>query len=1135
MALRNQQVVGEQGRDTDNFSKVLEGADKGIAKRNAAMDKELRQIVGSEYDKYTDSQKAMARQAFQEKLRFFYRGNVGLAKPDVTDMYGDEYPNPYKGMRFNDEALGEMIRDAAPLYETPGTMTEGVVSRDQQRKVDEQLRQEDISPRDGLLLDEMYRPSDDQSFPGFAEPEKGYYRRERDKIEEKLPSEVDDFSGYAQGMERMERLDPESPQFRQGLAEGGTVDPPLMFGIAGDDPNSPLGISAVESPSAGFFTGQRTYSPDEYSGYVDFYGGSLGTGIKVSDDEDDEDEEDKEEETVLSQALGPINQGGEDSIFYGTAPNPTTYRLGSGKGATFSVQSYKYQGAEQSDFGINFTDMGSKVYADKSDSFVKNYLKDKGMGIQADPQAEAALAPVSATLGATLGAAGGVLFGEQVAAPFGKDTTYRPTGLAGLGLDLALAFHTKNAAAVDFAGGRAGALMTVNNMLISRKPGKYRYTGNLMGMSNDQMLGIEATKEGFIAGTMRDEYDEVNKVWTKVGMKGLLDSDTAFKFGMNISETGHFIDIYGRGAGKVRGQGGTEVFAAAYKTVRAKYGVTEQQFRDALSMAQEQAGFFGTVRGKHRNATFLSDALRGFQKSNTEAKEQKEAIAAEQERQREIARQREIERRQYELDMRDYGRDDDNDDQQQAREDRERSRVEERVREIEDRGKDRGPGGYRGFVEGGRVGLREGGTPGEGIPPAGFVEGPPGQFSDSEKVADDKDMPVERDSFVINAAAVEIAGVDDIRKMLLDAYSTARKQGAFEVDRPAYEKAVDVSVSKGEVVVPPQLARIIGYDRLRKINNRGKPETEKRVEESGQNPQGAFLGGFLGFGNEDKDVEVMTPPTAQETRAGRRTSTPGPIQEAGRELPEEGFVSRSSAATPSTPLPERTDFENLAASLLQRLEDNKFEGYVPTNNSGVTIGRGFDIGQHNSKDLARMGIDDRLFAKIAPYLGKTGQAARDALAYEASQGRPLKFTKEEEGLLEDLNLTVQRAKYEDFERVMGNLGYKIPENPVDRAAVFAEFYVGNFRTKDEGSKLTIRKSFMDEVERSGNAFYAFQVGVLDRLKTNSAAARQARNRSEKTMDWIMENLPGVDMFQPTLPKPAKPYRGELPESSPVRN
>jgi len=45
--------------------------------------------------------------------------------------------------------------------------------------------------------------------------------------------------------------------------------------------------------------------------------------------------------------------------------------------------------------------------------------------------------------------------------------------------------------------------------------------------------------------------------------------------------------------------------------------------------------------------------------------------------------------------------------------------------------------------------------------------------------------------------------------------------------------------------VPPAIAKIIGYDRLEKINNRGKKETSKRIEENGQQPVGAAGGGFL--------------------------------------------------------------------------------------------------------------------------------------------------------------------------------------------------------------------------------------------------------------------------------------------------
>ena len=77
--------------------------------------------------------------------------------------------------------------------------------------------------------------------------------------------------------------------------------------------------------------------------------------------------------------------------------------------------------------------------------------------------------------------------------------------------------------------------------------------------------------------------------------------------------------------------------------------------------------------------------------------------------------------------------------------------------------------------------------------------------------------------------------------MILDAYSKAREKGLDigRVDRKLYEGTVDVALSKGEVVVPPELAKIIGYDRLEKINNRGKKEVSRRQEAAG----GGFLDG----------------------------------------------------------------------------------------------------------------------------------------------------------------------------------------------------------------------------------------------------------------------------------------------------
>jgi len=135
--------------------------------------------------------------------------------------------------------------------------------------------------------------------------------------------------------------------------------------------------------------------------------------------------------------------------------------------------------------------------------------------------------------------------------------------------------------------------------------------------------------------------------------------------------------------------------------------------------------------------------------------------------------------------------------------------------------------------------------------PAGFVEQAPEQVSDGQTVADDVPMDVEDGTFVLNAPAVEFAGSDDIKAMLVDAISEARAQGIdiqFNDDKIADEEAVSLLVSRGEVIVPPILAKIIGYDRLEKINNRGKKEVKKRVanseKQTEQQPVAAKNGGL---------------------------------------------------------------------------------------------------------------------------------------------------------------------------------------------------------------------------------------------------------------------------------------------------
>ena len=124
--------------------------------------------------------------------------------------------------------------------------------------------------------------------------------------------------------------------------------------------------------------------------------------------------------------------------------------------------------------------------------------------------------------------------------------------------------------------------------------------------------------------------------------------------------------------------------------------------------------------------------------------------------------------------------------------------------------------------------------------PAGFVDRPPEQLNEATTVADDVPLDVSEGTFIINAAAVEHAGSEDIKNMLLEAMQIAKRQGLDtpeNVNTLDIENAVSLLVSRGEVVVPPLLAKVIGYDRLNKINNRGKKEVKKRLKENGQSPE----------------------------------------------------------------------------------------------------------------------------------------------------------------------------------------------------------------------------------------------------------------------------------------------------------
>jgi hypothetical protein len=116
----------------------------------------------------------------------------------------------------------------------------------------------------------------------------------------------------------------------------------------------------------------------------------------------------------------------------------------------------------------------------------------------------------------------------------------------------------------------------------------------------------------------------------------------------------------------------------------------------------------------------------------------------------------------------------------------------------------------------------------------------PENVTEAESVADNVEKTVPEGTFIINQPAAELMGTKDVKEMLLGAVKELRKQGvdfSFGEGKIPEEDAVSLLVSKGEIMVHPLLAKVIGIDRLNKINNRGQAEVEKRIKENGQSPQ----------------------------------------------------------------------------------------------------------------------------------------------------------------------------------------------------------------------------------------------------------------------------------------------------------
>jgi hypothetical protein len=444
------------------------------------------------------------------------------------------------------------------------------------------------------------------------------------------------------------------------------------------------------------------------------------------------------------------------------------------------------------------------------------------------------LAVMNPFLGATIG---GVLTGKTFVNAFGRPSM-RPGGPLGAITDFVATRQYSDIAAIN-AATATGAAQTgfaglFGNLGITRAPGSGTYTGNMQGMSHTQVKNIEAISKGFVPST----YNMTEETGTSLQEGGYNTGRLAT--GGYYKENGTYMDPFGR----TSAMGLMEDL----ESLASNYGVSVSQASDALSNARQGNGTLSEN---------LTSSAKGSPRPTDAGEESQRPEPS-------------------------GGGDDNFRDSGMSRSDF--GSAQEAAKGYR--------GGY-GFADGGRVGLAMGGAPQMA---SGFVDRPPSQVSEGQSVADNVDTSLPEGAFVINAAAVEFAGEQDIRKMLVDANKEAVRRGLTVDKQGNGAKLIDVAISRGEVVVAPHLAKIIGYDRLNKINNRGKPETQERIAENGQQQVGAAEGGFLGgiydyfFGSPEEPAEQKPDRVPEATpKPAPEEGFLGPQPDVGEDVPMEDY------------------------------------------------------------------------------------------------------------------------------------------------------------------------------------------------------------------------------------------------------
>ena len=612
-----------------------------------------------------------------------------------------------------------------------------------------------------------------------------------------------------------------------------------------------------------FFNPESISEQQYLTGGVDFYTQTLGTGIKSTVTDEDKSEE-EEKEDIGPNIFKPIGGEGNDKQ---QIDSEISRQLTSGLDTTklysaseLTPQSFSYDkktGLVETPYTGGTKGQTAKQKADLVGDFFSNFVDNLGAiqgqtlsGVSSPLESFGKAPTLTSPTGAT-SAMGIPPAASMAMGPVGAGISV----FANIGGALNMAQAQQTAARIKAMGG--GAFMEVGGLMSFRNPGSTMYRGTLVGNSQELTEYQEAMQRGFVRGTLQiEKFDSTGKMIEDVkGTKDVVSYEGLVGSKGGFTETGSWMDLAGNTSyGTVAEQ--TEAYTDAVNENFGLTGASAITKSEIMGLRDQVKTSWSFTKGTH--VTPGSKTYQDLVRDLASAKKSQQTY-------RDAATGRE------DYSNIDSGRFDDNRgtrnkeggldigsnrmedaDADQANRDRGKddskgtgdSQTGSRGEGV-GRGQDGGKsdvGGATGTDNSGREGapddLRFGGRVGyQAGGEAGFAERPEfvgGNQTQPDKVsvADDQPRDVQEGSFVINAAAADFAGRDDIEKMLRDAYKKVGDTGQSGVSQE-----VQIAVSKGEVIIPPHIAKIIGYDRLNKINNRGKKEIARRQEAAG--------GGFI--------------------------------------------------------------------------------------------------------------------------------------------------------------------------------------------------------------------------------------------------------------------------------------------------